>query len=240
MIISHSKKFIFFMVSKSGSTTANVLLRLCGAFDPDQDVFSRTAEWELPSLNRPKTNVEVHEMGWAHATPKRLIDWGVMTLEQLREYDCYAYLRPVESRFVSGYLHSMRGGVWGERGKAGYQPVQFMERWRANQEHFNPEDLLGRPQVDWFFYKGEQIVQPLDFKNYQAELRKLIDKVGGYQFPELPRLNRAHQHKVVNNENRREWAASIWNDYEEIQRELLDWYADDHEFYISNFGKGAV
>ena len=212
------------------------MLRLCGAFDLDQDSFSRTQEWELPSLNRPETNEEVHEMGWAHATPQRLIKWGVMTLEQLREYDCYAYLRPVESRFVSGYLHSMRGGVWGHYGKAGYQPTQFIERWRANQEHFNPEDLLGRPQVDWFFYEGEQIIQPLDFNNYQAELRKLIDKVGGYQFPELPRLNRALQHRVIRNENRREWAKTIWNDYEEIRRELLDWYAADHEFYNKNFG----
>lgn len=235
MIISHSKKFIFFRVTKSGSTTAEVLLRLCGAFDLDEDLFCGTNEWELPSVNVPDFP-DVHGLRIGrHSTPQTLIDLGIMTLKQLREYDCYAYLRPVESRFVSAYLHSMRGGVWGRQGKAGYQPTQFMEQWRADQALFNPRSLLGRAQVDWYFVDGEQLVQPVDFMTYQASLRFLVDKVGGYQFPEIPRLNRALQHKVIHNENRREWAKSIWNDYQEIRTEVLTCYAKDHAFYIKNF-----
>jgi len=234
MIISHSKKFIFLRPTKTGSTTADVLLRLSGAFDPEQDVFCQTKEWELPPRNVP--NVEENSIQVAHATPQRLIDWGMVTLEQLREYDCYAFLRPVESRFVAGYLHCMRGGYWGKEGKAGYQPTQFMERWRNRMENFTPQDLLGTNQIDWFFVDGEQVVTPLDFMNYQTELRRLIDLVGGYQFPEIPRLNRAPQHRIVQNENRRVWAKSIWNDYEEIQKEVLAWYVEDHLFYQENFG----
>lgn len=236
MIISHSKKCVFFRVTKTGSTTAEVLLRLSGAFDLAEDIFCSTDEWELPALNLPEIDHDVCDIGWRHATPGRLIEWGVMTLEQLREYDCYAFLRPVESRFISGYLHSMRGGVWGRRGKAGFMPKQFMDRWRARQAQFNPQDLLGRAQVDWFFVNGEQIVTPLNFSNYQDELRGLLDQVGGYQYPELPRLNRAKQHAVVQNENRRQWAASIWQDYDDIRAECLARYADDHAFYLKNFG----
>lgn len=236
MIISHSKRFIFFRPTKTGSTTADVLLRLSGAFDPAQDVFCQTKEWELRPRNVPATSTEITDIGMAHATPRRLIDLGVMTLEQLREYDCYAFLRPVESRFVSGYLHCMRTGKWGTVGRYGYQPKQFMERWRSRQRCFNPSDLLGHAQVDWFFLDGEQLVKPLDFKDYEAGLRRLLDVVGGFQFPEIPRINRAHQHHVVN-ENRREWARSIWNDYAEIQREILEWYSDDHNFYVTNFGE---
>lgn len=236
MIISHSKKFIFFRPTKTGSTTADVMLRMCGAFDLEQDIFAQTKEWEFDPLNEPDLD-DVTPVGFAHATPQKLIDWGVMTLEQLREYDCYAFLRPVESRFVSGYLHCMRGGIWGREGRAGYQPTQFMQQWRKRTEAFTPHDLLGRDQFHWFFVGDEQVVTPLNFKDYQAELRKLIDIVGGFQFPELPRINRAPQHNVIQNENRREWAKSIWADYDEIQREVLECYARDHAFYVSNFGE---
>jgi hypothetical protein len=238
MIISHSKKFIFFRPTKTGSTTADVLLRLSGAFDPEQDMFAQTKEWEMRPHNIPSCIPDdITDIGVAHATPQRLIDWGVMTLEQLREYDCYAFLRPVESRFVAGYLHCVRRGSWGKIGKAGFQPTQFMQRWRERANNFTPKDLLGMSQTSWFFVGDEQVVTPLDFRKYQVELRRLLDIVGGYQFPEIPRINRAPQHMVIQNENRREWAESIWTDYDEIQREVLECYADDHAFYVSNFGE---
>jgi hypothetical protein len=238
MIISHSKKFIFFRVSKTGSTTAECMLRLCGAFDLEQDVFCQTGEWELEELNLPETpgrEGRPCSTGWAHGTPQQLIDWGVMTLEQLREYDCYAFLRPIESRFVSGYLHNMRTGRWGTDGRYGFQPRQFMERWRARYVNFDPRAVIGIPQTNWYFVGDEQIVQPLDFRNYQAELRKVIDIVGGYQYPEIPRINRAHQHHVVA-ENRRDWAKSIWDDFEEISKEVTTAYKRDVDFYKENFG----
>ena len=58
MIISHSKKFVFFRVAKTGSTTAEVMLRMSGAFDTAADILTGTREWELPSCNINEDHVD--------------------------------------------------------------------------------------------------------------------------------------------------------------------------------------
>lgn len=246
MILSHSKKFIFFRVPKTGSTTADVMLRLANVWDYSQDVLTATKEWELPGINslykagygpRDTDDPDYIRVNWAHVTPQQLIDYGVMTLEQLREYDCYAFLRPVEGRFVSGYLHCMRGGKWGKYGRYGYQAPQFIEKWRNEEPQFSAGEIIGRPQKDYFFVGDEQIVKPLDFANYKAELDKLFEMLGGNTFSELPRINRAAQSGQLDNPRRREWAKEIWADYPEVQEAVLERYAEDHAFYVENFGE---
>ena len=231
MIISHSKKFIFFRVAKTGSTTAEVMLRLSNAFDLAQDTLTATKEFELPHINRLPGGSD--DMNWAHATPQQLIDLGVMTIEQLREYSCYAFVRPIEGRFVSAYLHASRSHLWG---RAGVQPEQFIERWRDKQPMFSLIEIIGRPQTDWFFVGDEQVTTPLDFADYENELRYLLALLGGNQFEEIPRINRATQHQLIRNSGRRQWARNAWRNYPEVQREVHERYAADHQFYTENFG----
>lgn len=236
MILSHSKKFIFFRVAKTGSTTAEVMLRLSSAFDFSQDFLSGTREWVLPTINRLEERHPDPEFNWSHATPQDLIDLGVLTMEQLREYDCYAYVRPVGSRFVSGYMHCMRTGKWGPEGKHGLQPDQFMKRWREDHDKYSAWEIIGRDQTEWFFAEGEQVVQPLDFSNYQAELHRVLKALGAIQFAEIPRLNRSHQ-ELSSVERRRAWAKAIWDDQPEVQCEVYERYANDIAFYQENFGE---
>jgi hypothetical protein len=241
VILSRSKKFIFFRVAKTGSTTAEVMLRLSNAFDLEQDTLTGTREFSFPTVNRINQRYPDPEglFEWPHARPIDLIKLGVLTLEELREYECYAFLRPVADRFVSGYLHNTRSGRWKDwRGEYGFRVKQFMERWRQDHEHFSAWEIIGRPQVDWFFVDGEQLVKPLDFANFEDELRWLIRKVGGYEFAEIPKLNSAWQIRE-SEEARKGWARSIWDTQPEIRAEALDRYVDDVRFYEENFGENV-
>ena len=236
MILSHSKKFIFFRVAKTGSTTAEVMLRLSNAFDFEQDTLTGTREWELPTINRLEQRYDTELFDWTHATPQDLIDLKVMTLDQLREYDCYAFVRPIGSRFVSGYMHCVGSKrKWTRVEQMGLQPHQFMERWRQDHERFSAWEIIGRKQVDWFYCEGEQIVTPLDFNNYENELQALLKKLDGNQFLEIPKLNRSIQEPSFI-ETRREWARQIWETQPEIQQEVLEHYIEDYRFYENNFG----
>ena len=227
MIISHSRKFIFLRNAKTGSTTAEVLLRLSGAFDPSVDILTGTAEWALPPHNVPDRGPE--KMNWHHATPQQLIDCGALTLEQLREYDCWAFVRDVRGRFISGCIHLSRQAN-SERWKHGVQPHKFLENFKSKRYLYSAEEIVGRDQREWFFVGDEQVVQPLVFDNYDQELHFLLDRVGGYQYPEIPKLNRASFHTRRHNEKWKAWYAAAW-DYPEVNEAIMAEYADDEAFY---------
>lgn len=239
MILSHSKKFVFLRNAKSGSTTAQVMLRMFGGFDPSVDMLSGTREWSLPPINIPDsipgrtyagpTIERADRMNWHHSTPQQLIDRDVMTLEQLREYDCWAYVRDVKYRFISGCLHMTRG-KYGPSWTHGVQPHMFLERFRAKELMFSAAEIIGRQQRDWFFVGDEQVVKPLVFEDYEKELRFLIDRIGGAQPSEIPKLNTAPHHTRHHSKKWKAWYAAAW-EYPEVSSAILEQYAEDEEFY---------
>lgn len=170
MIISHRKKFAFFANQRTGSKAVGILLRLSGIFDENDILIAqpfpatRTARIEIPSYNLGKyTNAEAN-----HMTPQQAIDAGFITLEQLREYDCYAFLRNPENRFlaVRASMQISRDGMYA-------RPGQQMTREAT-------------PQHEFFLVDDEQVVTPLDFDNYEEEVRMLLTKLGGNPQMDVP------------------------------------------------------
>jgi len=113
MIISHRKKFAFFANIKTGSKAVGTLLRTCGDFDA-RDVCSRQpyASSRTMIITHPGHNVDVVDaytkQSCIHFTPTDAIKWGLVTLEQLREYQCFAFFRDPEARHYAGMLVSGR------------------------------------------------------------------------------------------------------------------------------------
>lgn len=172
MIISHRLKFAFFCNERTGSKAAGIVLRFTGTFDENDILIAqpfpatRTARIEIPAYNLGEYSTgEV-----THMTPQRAIDAGFITLEQLREYDCYAFLRKPEDRFMAirASMQVNRNGVFAKPGKviAG----------------------VGTPQHEFFFVGDEQVVTTLDFDNYGNELKRMVEKLGGYSHMDIPEV----------------------------------------------------
>lgn len=226
MIISHSKKFMFFRVPKTGSTTAQVMLRMSSAFDLEQDILSCTEQWLLPHVNVPMVSAG-NRMN-PHITPDRLVEEGIVTPEQLREYDCYAFLRDTHSRFVSAYTH--------DKGPDTTQPSTFLKHVENGNKRSIIKGILGRPQRDYFFLGDEQVVTPLDFHTYEDSLRYLIAMAGGNHFDEIPKLNVTGLSGRHDLKTRKRWGAAAW-DFEPVKDYIRTEYAADREFYQRNFGR---
>jgi len=171
MIISHRKKFAFFCNQRTGSKAVGIVLRFCGVFDENDILIAqpfpatRTARIEIPSYNLDgcKSNA-------THMSPQKAIDAGFITLEQLREYDCYAFLRNPRDRFMAirASMQVNRNGIFAK-----------------------PDTVVagvGTPQHEFFFVGGEQVVTPLDFAEYEAGLKMMIEKLGGYQHMDIPSI----------------------------------------------------
>lgn len=165
MIISHRLKFAFFANQKTGSKAVGIVLRLSNIFDENDILIAqpfpatRTARIEMPEYNLGGYGTRLVN----HFTPQKAIDAGFITLEQLREYDCYAFLRNPKDRFMAirASMQVNRDGKFAKPGKrvAG----------------------IGTPQHEFFLVDGEQVVTPLDFENFEAGVRMMVEKLGGHQ-----------------------------------------------------------
>ena len=154
MIISHRKKFAFFANPKTGSKAAGIMLRMSGEFDENDLLIkqpfagTRTANICLRAHNL----VGVPD----HLTPEGAIEEGYITLEQLREYTCFAFLRDPEARYNASRI------------------AMVMNR-HGVISNGRPLETAHRAQFEYFLVDGEQVVTPLDFGNYNAGIQQMYD-----------------------------------------------------------------
>lgn len=193
MIISHVKKFAYFRTPKTGSTTQEFMLRISGAFNDESDVLTNTPVGQLGHQNLPNYRNEDGKLNnpWleynAHITPQVALEQGLMTMDQFREYDCYAFMREPRKRHLSGIVHALGRHVAPE------DVHRVLNTTLAEMDgHPNQKRLLGLltiPQSEYFYVNGELLIQPLKFSDFQNELRKIIKRVDGIDFPVIPRMN---------------------------------------------------
>lgn len=242
MILSHKHKFLYLRVPKSGSSTTQFMLRMSGVWG-EEDCLSASFRGapEFPAVNYQNLRVARRDGSFdenpenfckrgPHATPKDLIKHGYLTEEQLYEYDCYAVFRNPYKRFLSGIAHEQRRFV---------NPVTFNRLCHkylsgegitaANERDYN---LLTIPQYLYFFYKDELVVNLLDFRNFKDNIYEMLDRVGSYKFPIIPRMNVRSFWRHDFDEN------DFWT--EETLQLFEGDYARDLEFYKEIYGEEAL
>ncbi len=176
MYINHTKKICFFRVPKTASTTCMFMLRM--ATDPNDDViwsanpqgFQGGDAYGLHAVSgNAKRNPAID-----HLTPSDALMGGFITLEQLKGYNCYAFLRNPIDRYMSAHAHFNRN-IPGHNKPDPQLPMEY--------------GLLTRPQKSWFHCGEHLVCEPLWFNNFAEELKRILYELSGLRFPVLPRLN---------------------------------------------------
>lgn len=224
MVIDHTKRFAFFRVPKTGSSTVEFVLRLCGGLD-EENLIATPAQGRIPPRNIPSElhNRQFLSDRWQgrtmipdervtptestplappqlmHMTPAEAVENGLITLKQLRSYTCCAFVRDPLDRFISGLLFLMGRHATPELG------MEMLEEGQGTGL-----GLMSRPQRDYFFVDGERVGTPLDFRNFDRGVRHLVDMLGGYQFPYIPNLNRTPR-RIPKNEKEGFFSAEQWD-----------------------------
>lgn len=223
MIISHRLKFAYFRTPKTGSTTQEFMLRMCGAFDEEQDIMTEYTVGRFPETNIKCTGNKLIENG-PHLTPQAALELGLMTMDQFREYDCYAFMREPKKRHVSACAHGMGRNA---------MPPEITRYVEADiyESILHPHarkrlGLLTIPQSEYFYVNGEIVVEALDTAHLERDLRRMIKRVGGVHLPVIPRMNVRSQIRYSEEQRR-----SVWKDVE-IER-FEEAYAEDIRLYNS-------
>jgi len=177
MIISHRHKFAYFRVPKTGSSTTEIILRLCGAIDR-RDISTGHQTIGLPSYNIPEALAQkLSGSGFMeHMTPSLAIKYGLLTEQQLQEYHCVATIRKPASRWRSALGHI--GLVTPE------DSIRMLESKTSL-----PLEILEVPQSEYFMYKDELVCEPLWFDILENEIKQLMQSLGIKPLDDIPKLN---------------------------------------------------
>ncbi len=165
MIISHSKKFCYWKIARTGSNTAELCIRMSGILDLSQDVV--TSCHFFPSEH----NVHGPLAQSGHTLPADAIAIGALTQEQYDTYDHYTIVRNPLDRWISAYAFRCR------RGRAVELTTEQMFKDRV-------DDAVAIPQSE---YLALGRVQTFPFSDYETSIKKIISAIGG-RLEDVPNL----------------------------------------------------
>ncbi len=149
MIISHSQKFCYWKIARTGSNTAELCIRMSDMLDLSQDLV--TSCHFFPAAH----NVEELESG--HTTPTDAISKGYLTPEQYDAYDHYTIVREPMERWVSAYSWQCR-----EKLVVTVTPQEFFDGYK--------DDLVCRKQSDYI--DNRMVTFP--FSDYENSVRQIV------------------------------------------------------------------
>ena len=173
-------------------------------------------------LNRQ--NKTFHGLGLQHGTLDDLTNTeslvgplGILTEEQIYDYNHYAALRNPLKRLISAI---------------NFRAVPLkMEEFHEKVLGEGLINLVYRRQIDYFTYKGEthhegsRIVTPLLFEDYTNEVNKTITALGGTPLAEIPKFKSQHASRMLDEDKP---TIETWLDpYPDVKQVVLDFYAED-------------
>lgn len=166
MIISHSRKFCYWKIARTGSNTAELCIRMSRILDLSQDIVTSChffpAEHNVPAGT-------VHQSG--HTLPSEAIAIGALTREQYDEYDHYTIVRHPIERWISAYAFRCRMQV-----KDKISPMEFYENHK--------DDNVTKRQWEYLTLGG---VQTFPFSDYENSIRSIVQACGGV-LEDVPKL----------------------------------------------------
>lgn len=179
MIIAHSEQFAFFRNPKTGSTTASFVLRLGKTFAPGDHLAA------MPGFGfgkRMKQGDPVND--GLHMTPQDAIIGGLITKQQLIDYDSYAFIRDPYVRAISALIYA--------NGRH-FDPSQVEVAIDFHEQQVDLRTRMGllmSEQKPYFHVDGDLVLTPLKMgPQYVPNVRQMVTDVGGVQVPNIPRLN---------------------------------------------------
>lgn len=158
-----------------------------------------------------------------HLTPSNLLRLGLLTEEQLIDFNVFGFVRDPLEKWVSGqFLVRQLGGVTENA------VTHLTKLVRSGGFHGkNPSSLVAPMMRDYFFHDGQQVATAYHYDNVDTVIGDLIESSGGTRpttFPQVGVVN------AVPDEFRApvtEWLPA------DCVAALQEYFADDIAFYNS-------
>ncbi len=189
MYISKKNKFAFFAVPRVASNSAQYVLQNSGISTSDGDIiYSLFNELTLPppidnTFLFDANSDQVKAYNNYHTTPTQAIERGLVTMEELREFNCFAFVRDPLEKWVSMFMLGKHFGLWSGDNVAsmcdaidtlGLGGQTAVTRFKLN---------FSWRYKDYFYYKDELVVTPYKLTSMDNVLSEVITNAGGNAVP---------------------------------------------------------
>ena len=207
--------------------------------DLEEPNFTQEEQDHIDFTDNRRSNDSFELIGLGHSTLEDLTNsnsWGgagLLTEEQILNYNHYAFIRNPLKRAISSFLFRR----FSQRNpKEIIEVSDFHETILKGRNEQGLAGLVFRQQIDYFKYKGNVIVTPLLFENYSQSMDWVIQQLGGTPLNEYPkfkdvgvsRLRIAGDPATVEN----------WIDpYPEIKQAIINRYSEDVTLWQNTSGE---
>jgi hypothetical protein len=115
----------------------------------------------------------------AHATLTEYVAAGLVTEEQVADYEVYCFLRDPVDRYCSALRHA----------GATLTKEQIAASYKNGDEMFPGEPRFAWPQETYYYLNGAPACKPLKFEKFDQEVNKVLTKIGAKPLEVVPHLN---------------------------------------------------
>lgn len=191
MYLSHKYKFLFLRTPKTASSSLSDFF-INNVDDPDA-IYTEVEDSNLPGTLSEDIVSKYRPYRFYHFTVQQLIDEGVLTEEQARDYYCFALLRNPIDRQKSFYYFYKK---W--KSPKTEPSLEEYKSWTANGV-FNNDANSAIVQTDLLKIRGEYIGEYWLFEDLYPKLNEFMTQTLGLKCPPLPK-HKTDTRKNKNNE----------------------------------------
>lgn len=186
MYLSKQHKLLFIAVPRTASNSVQSAL-LNSSLATSTDI--------VHSL--PKTPQDKEAIALYHRKPSSLIDGGVLSLEELKEYTAFGFVREPFERWVSSIFLARYTGVLDSTEDA------LAQMCRLIRDKENPRPFVGRKHSEYktdykdpftfksyFFHNDEQVVTAYKFQDVETVTNNILTSKLGMEYKgAFPHIN---------------------------------------------------
>ena len=154
---------------------------------------------------------------------------NLISKEQILEYKHYGFLRDPVERYLSSFVFYQ---IWSAKFNLEDKKPITVEGFHdfTLNELETHENILFRPQKDYFHFQGKQIAEPLMFNNWSSEASRMIKEIGFHPLKVYPRFKENGGAK--NKPDYQKPTVSDWVDkYSKIKDFIEEYFSEDIKFY---------
>lgn len=188
MFISHQHKIAYFSTPRTGSRYAQYVLEHSQLPSREDDVITNLDEiesldidWNTDLSNRD--SLATRTFNQYHLTPTQAIEQGLITLEQLREYTSFTFVRDPLDRWVSKFMWAKSLGLW-EGDNIDVLTLAIRHGLFHGRNDYAIDFKWN--YHDYFYHNDELVLTPYKLESMDTVLSTIVGNAGGFAETNVP------------------------------------------------------